>query len=155
MHPIATVEEFYAHALAIELEATERYDEFARHLADRGEDVMAGLCRNLAEGERGHYASLVAASAHLALPAIAAGEHHWIESGASETPARELLYRVATPRQLLEVALDAEQRARAFFVQVVHTSPSEEIRQIAAIMAAEELEHVQWVRQALEYHSAA
>ena len=45
---IASVEEFYAHALAIEREAMERYDEFGAWFAARDEDVLAGLCWNLA-----------------------------------------------------------------------------------------------------------
>ena len=71
-----------------------------------------------------------------------------------ETTARELFYRVATARQLLEIALAAELRARAFFLDVARHSTSAGVRQLASIMAAEELEHVRWVREALEYHPA-
>lgn len=150
---IATVEEFYAHALAIEREAADRYVEFEEYFAGRGEDVLAGLCRNLASAEQQHFEELARACEHLALPAIAAANYRWLEAGAPETAARELLYRVATPRQLLEIALAAEVRAGAFFVWVARTAPSLEVRQLANIMAAEEAEHVQWVRQALEYHA--
>jgi rubrerythrin len=150
----ATPEEFYVHALAIEREAAERYAEFEGYFDGRGEDVLAGLCRNLARAEREHLDELVRASAHLVLPAIAAGDHGWLGGDAPETPARELLYRVATPRQLLEIALAAELRARAFFVSVARTALSAEVRQLASIMAAEEVEHIKWVGQALQYHTA-
>ncbi len=51
--PIETLEEFLAHAIAIEHEAVQRYREFETHFASRGEEVLGGLCRNLAtlEGE--------------------------------------------------------------------------------------------------------
>lgn len=150
---IATVEEFYAHALAIEREAADRYAEFEESFAGRGEDVLSGLCRNLASAERQHFEELARACGHLTLPAIAAGDYRWLEAGSPEAAARELLYRVATPRQLLEIALAAELRARAFFVWVESTAPSHEVQELASIMAAEEVEHVQWVRQALEYHA--
>ena len=46
MAPIDSIERFYAHAIALEREAAERYAEFAVHFADRGEEVLAGLCGN-------------------------------------------------------------------------------------------------------------
>jgi rubrerythrin len=150
---IAAVEEFYAHALAIEREAADRYAEFEEYFAGRGEDVLSGLCRNLASAEREHFEELAGACRNLTLPAIAAGDYRWLETSSPEAAARELLYRVATPRQLLEIALAAELRARAFFVWVARTAPSHEVQELASIMAAEELEHVQWVRQALEHHA--
>src|SRR5919205_63888 len=45
--PIATVEQFYAHALAIEREAADRYEEYAVHFADLGDDALERLCSNL------------------------------------------------------------------------------------------------------------
>ena len=152
--PITTVEEFYAHALAIEREAADRYAEFTEYFADRGEEALADLCRNLASLERGHFDELAAACATLTLPAIARGQYRWLEAEAPEAAARELLYRVANPRQLLEIALGAEWRAREFFVWIVRTAPTNPVRELASVMAAEETEDVQWVRKALEYRDA-
>lgn len=150
--PIATVEEFYAHALAIEREAAERYGEFAACFEDRGEAVLAGLCRNLASLEREHFEELTAACVDLALPAIAAADYRWLEGASPEAPARELLFRIATPRHLLEVALAAEWRAHEFFYWIARDAPSKAVRELASVMAAEEAEHVKWVRGALDYH---
>jgi len=150
--PIKTVEEFYAHALAIEREAAQRYEEFTEHFEARGEDSLAGLCRNLARMERGHFDDLASACTNLTLPAIAEGGYHWLDSDSPEAPAHEMLYRIASPRNLLEIALAAEWRAREFFVGVARTAPSLTVRELASVMAAEEAEHVKWVRQALEYH---
>ena len=152
--PIATVEEFYAHALAIEREAAARYSEFAQHFEDRGEDVLAGLCHKLAGLELEHFRDLLAACGEMSLPAIAADEYRWLGTGSPEAPARELVFRVATPRHLLEIALKAEVRAREFFVWLARTAPTKAVRELAGVMAAEEMEHVGWVRQALEYHGA-
>lgn len=150
--PIATVEEFYAHALAIEREAAERYAEFADHFEDRGEDVIAGLCRNLASLEREHFEELTAACGTLRLPAIASDEYRWLEGGTPEAPAREMLYRIATPRHLLEIALAAEWRAHEFFHWIARTAPTKTVRELASVMASEEADHVKWVRRALEYN---
>jgi rubrerythrin len=149
--PIDTVAEFYAHAIAIEREAMERYAEFAGYYADRGEEVLSGLCHNLAGLERGHLEQLLLACAHLQLPAIASTDYQWLESGPPEAMAREFFYRVANPRQLLEVALDAESRAVAFFEWARRTTGDAAVRELAREMAAEERQHVRWVRSALDY----
>ncbi|HYC35597.1 MAG TPA: hypothetical protein VEC19_04190 [Usitatibacter sp.] len=54
IEPIRTLEEFHAHAIAIEREAAERYDEFASYFRDKGEAVLSGLCANLARMESDH-----------------------------------------------------------------------------------------------------
>ena len=152
--PIGTVEEFYAHALAIEREAAERYNEFAAWFGDRGDDVLAGLCHNLARFEGEHYEQLVRGCEDLKLPVISEADYLWLGDAPPETGARALFFRAAQPRHLLEIALEAEMRAREFFVWVARTSASRPVRELAAIMAAEETEHVAWVTQAMEYHPA-
>ena len=149
---IASVEEFYAHALAIEREAAARYGEFAEWFADRGEDVLANLCRNLAGLERKHHDELLEACAGLTLPPVDETGYHWLANGPPETAAREVFYRVTQPRHLLEIALAGELRARGFFVWIATEGSSTQVRELASIMAAEETEHVRWVREALEYH---
>jgi rubrerythrin len=155
MHPpIQTIEEFYANALAIEREAAQRYEEFSQHFEDHGEDALAGLCSNLADMERKHFEELATSSLSMNLPSVPNGRYGWLEGDSPEAPAREMLYRIAQPRHLLEIALAAEWRAHEFFVGIARTSPSTAVRELAAVMAAEETEHVQWVRKALEYHVA-
>jgi rubrerythrin len=150
--PIRTLEEFYAHALAMEHEAAERYAEFEAWFRDRGEEMLAGLCRNLSQAENEHFRQLERGARGLTLPVIPAGEMRWLDAGSPESPAHELFYRVAEPRHLLQVALAAECRAAAFFEWVVRTSPSPEVRERAREIAEEEALHVRWMRDALEYH---
>lgn len=152
--PILTVEEFYAHAIAIEREAVQRCHEFEAYYADRGDEVLAGLCRNLWELENEHLDVILKASEHLEIPAIDAASHQWLEAGSPEPAARELFYRVVNKRQLLEVALQSECNALGFCEWVAHTAPDEAVRMLARDMAHEEMEHVSWVRNALDYHPA-
>ncbi|MGZ5062286.1 MAG: hypothetical protein ACXWAU_10460 [Usitatibacter sp.] len=58
---------------------------------------------------------------------------------------------MANRRQLLEIALRSECNALGFFEWVSHTTPDATVRALARDMAAEEMEHVTWVRNALEY----
>jgi rubrerythrin len=148
-HPIESVEEFYAHALAIEREAADRYVEFAEWFGTRNDEI-ATLCRRLATLEQEHFNDLAEACARLELPEIADGDYHWLEKGSPEAPARELFYRLATPRQLLEVALAAEKRAHGYFVWAARTARDRPIRELASVMAAEEHEHIAWVKDALK-----
>jgi rubrerythrin len=153
--PIDSIERFYAHAIAIEREAAERYTEFSTYYADRGDEVLAGLCRNLAQLEGEHLQHLLVASRHLQLPSIAAHEYQWLESGSPEAPAREFFYRVANARQLLEVALHAEMCAFDFFEWAARTTSDAQVRALAREMAGEERQHIGWVRHALEYRHAS
>jgi rubrerythrin len=147
--PIATIEEFYSHALAIEREAAERYAEYADWFATRS-DSLTQLCKRLAALEREHFEELAAACADFELPEVGLGQYRWLEQDSPEALAREFVYRVASPRQLLEIALAAELRAQAFFVWIARTAPQRSVRELAAIMAAEEGEHVTWVREAID-----
>jgi rubrerythrin len=151
LEPISSVEEFYAHALAIEYEAARSYRELKAHFADRGEEVLAGLCGNLAHFEQDHYELLVEQAKGLELPEIPLDRYRWLESKSPEAGEHEFIYRVATPRQLLEIALKAERGARRFFEWVAGTTTDATIHELAGEMAREESEHVQWVTRALDY----
>jgi rubrerythrin len=155
IRPIQTLEEFLAHAIAIEHEAAERYREFQAHFASRGDDVLAGLCCNLAAIEAAHLARLLTGSRDLDLPAIADHDYRWLEGVSPEAPARELFFRVANKRDLLAVALQGEANAQRFFAWVAHTSPAEAVRSLAREMASDESQHVGWLEQALGYGSAS
>jgi len=103
--------------------------------------------------EHDHYDLLVEAASGLNLPVIGAAQYQWLDSGSPEAPCHEFFYRVANPRQLLEVALGAECNARAFFAWVAENSPSQEVRDLAQDMILDEQQHVAWVTQALEYQA--
>lgn len=155
LQAIRTVEEFLAHALAIEREAAERYREFEAYFRDHSQEILAGLCGNLAGLEEEHFALLVKESRGRKLPVIAADEYRWLESGAPEAAARELFYRIASERHLLEVALHAEREAQRFFEWVALGTPDKKVRELAREMADEEAQHVRWVEQAIEYRPSA
>ena len=149
MQPIQSAVELYAHAIAIEREAAERYSEFAERMADLGNDAVAELFDRLAGFEAEHLETLLRRSDGVTLPIPAAGAYKWLDAAAPETGARELLFRLMTPRHALEIALAAEKRAQAFFEHVLTTAEDPALRALAKEMAAEELEHVKLVEQLL------
>lgn len=149
--PIRSIEEFLAHALAIEGEAVQRYREFQACFAEREEDMLAGLCNNLSHFEEQHFDQLVERSRGLTLPVIPGHAYRWLDARTPEALPPEALYRIATPRQLLEIALAAEHRARDFFDSVARSAADSRVVRMAQEMAREEDEHVSWVSRALEY----
>lgn len=139
----------YAHALAIEHEAEARYRELASHMADVGNDVLLNLFRQLAQFEGEHAFHLAKKSVGVEIPLLAPGEYAWLDCGAPVPEARALVFRMMTPRMALEIALAAEERAKAFFEKVLVESRNAGIRQLAAEFAADEESHVAWVKDAL------
>jgi rubrerythrin len=139
----------YAHALAIEREAAARYREFAERMADEGNDSVAKLFGELAGFEGEHALALERECAGMTLPQIASAEFAWLDAGAPETAAHDLVFQLMTPHDALEIALAAELRAQAFFEQVLDRAADPRLRDLAAEMAQEEQAHAAWVREAL------
>ena len=150
MRPIKTSAELYAHAIAIEREATARYLEFAERMSDLGNDPVAEIFGTLATLEAEHLVELLERTAEMALPEFAGGEYRWLSGSAPETVDRELVFRLMTPRHALEIALLAENRAAAFFESVVLTADDALLRALACEMAADEADHVAMLEKLLE-----
>lgn len=146
---IASPAALYAHALAIEREAAERYRELAERMSDLGNDEAADVFRRLAGFEAAHLRTLQAQTSGIALPAIAPGAYAWLDEGAPETAARELVYRLLTPRKALAIALEAERRAEHFFDAVQQAASDPALRDLAAQMRLEEQDHIAMVLRAL------
>lgn len=140
----------YAHAIAIEREAVERYTEFSWRMSDAGNDAAAEVFGTLARLEAQHLDVLLKRTRRMKLPRLAPHEYAWLDAGAPETAARELVARLMTPRHALEIALAGEKRAAAFFERVVLTVDDPLLRALAAGMAAEEGDHVTLLEQLLE-----
>ena len=150
MRSIQSAAELYAHAIAIEREAAERYSELAERMDDEGREELARVFAELAQMEAEHLETLERRTAGLALPGIPADRYRWLEEGAPETARRELVFRLMTPRQALAIALAAERRAEAFFEEVSWSAADPALRALAREMLAEERAHVELVTSMLE-----
>ena len=141
----------YAHAIAIEREAVQRYTEFSWRMTDAGNDAAGEVFGTLARLEAKHLDALLKRTRAMQLPALAPHQYAWLDAGAPETAARELVFRLMTPRQALAIALGAEKRAQVFFEHVLMTADDSALRALAQEMAMEEQEHVRliedWIRR--------
>lgn len=147
--PIRTTEELFAHAIEIEREAAERYKELGERMCDLGSDIVAELFLRLADAERKHEKELREKARGLLLPHIEPGQYAWLEERGPETAAHHLVLNLLTPHGALEVALQAEKRALAFFESVRKTAANVQLSMLAGEMAAEEGVHVEWVKSVL------
>jgi rubrerythrin len=147
--PIRSPNELYAHAIAIEREAAERYTEFAQRMEDQGNEAVAAVFATLARYETEHLRALERRTDSVALPELKTHEYRWLDAGAPETAARELIFRLMTPRNALAIALAAEKRAEVFFEQVLMSADDPALRGLAREMAADESEHVAIIEQLL------
>ena len=148
---ISSLGMLYAHALAIEHEAEASYRELAARMADSGNDIVADLFIRLAEFEGEHAIHLAKKSLGTNIPLLAAGEYAWLDCGAPVPEARAFVYRMMTPRLALEIALRAEQRAKAFFEQIRAESRNAGVRELADEFAREEESHIAWVKDVLAH----
>lgn len=150
MKAIRSSLELYAHAIAIEREAAERYMEFAQRMDDLGNEAVAAVFATLARLETEHLVALERRTDGVSLPELQTNDYRWLDAGAPETPARELVFRLMTPRGALAIALEAEKRAQTFFEGVLMTAEDPALRGLAREMAAEESEHVMLIERLLK-----
>jgi rubrerythrin len=136
------------HALAIAHEAIARYGEFAKHMADHGDDELADLFGRLAELEAEHTRRLPQAAAGMA-SRLAPGEYAWLHSGPPLQEAHDFIFCMLTPRLALEIAVRAEQRAKVFFGRVLAESDNAADRELAMEFGRDEESHIAWLQDAL------
>jgi len=147
VRPINTVPRFYAHAIAIEHEAAERYMEFADHMKDRSRDA-AVLFEQLARDGFDHARELTNGVHGARLPRLRAGAHTWLDKGTPLAAAHEWVFRLLSPRDALKVAMHAEQRAKRFFDHVTQTTRDEGVKALAGAFLKEEGEHIARMKRA-------
>jgi rubrerythrin len=133
-----------ARAYAMEIEAQERYQQFAEQLETHNNPEVAQVFRKLAEIESLHAKNILSRMKwpgfpSMPVPYAADGE------GPETAPFDSVHYRMQ-PWHALEIALRGELRAQQFFQQVAGAARNADVRRMAEEMAAEEAEHVQLIR---------
>jgi hypothetical protein len=144
----ASLRALHVHAVAIAQEATARYREFAAHAADHGDDAIADLFSRLFEFKAERAIRLAQAAPRVDSPKLALGEYAWLYSGAPLQEARDFIFRLMTSRQALEVAMQAEQRAKAFFDQTHAASNDAGVCEMAIELGRDEAMYIAWLRDA-------
>ena len=142
----ASLDELMAQALAIEIEAAERYGELADVMETHNNRDVAALFRRMQHIEGLHAAQIReemgwAEGVSPRVPAMHAGTE------GPETVAHDDVHYLMQPYHALAVALAAEERAERFFSELARIAMADSVREAARLLAAEESEHVQLVRE--------
>jgi rubrerythrin len=145
-----TLEEFMAHALAMEREAVDRYNDFADAMETHNNQEVATLFRTMAGYEAKHAEQIMAEMGWTQAPAV--GPHHLYGPGqeAPEAMPIDEVHYLMQPWHALQLALAAEKRAEAFFAVLARMATTEAVRRAALELQAEETEHVALVQAWLE-----
>jgi hypothetical protein len=95
-------------AMNLECEAIHRYRELEAWFTDRNLDELASLCARLATWHREAYMQMAGTDSLMPVDALKAAAVPWVGIGDLGARSREFLWRLASPAELLELALQAE-----------------------------------------------
>lgn len=138
-----SIGDLLAYALALEVEATERYAELAELMATHNNRDVAESFRKMARVEQLHVDEIRKRIEQSRLTELPTAHFRWVglTSGPESTDPADLHY-LMTPRQALELALINEKRAHQYYDTIATSTTDPEVKALAAEFAEEEKEHV-------------
>lgn len=139
---IDTVELFLAHALTLENEAAEGYQEIGDSMTVHNNPEVAALFFQMAKYGRMHADEVRELAAGLELPHIPPWEFAWQDGESPEAPSMDKVHYLMRPAQALALALRAERQAHSFYASLATAAKLPRIRELASQFAEEEAEHV-------------
>lgn len=151
---INTRESLLAHAMAIETEAVDGYEELADQMEVHNNPEVAAFFRKMAEIEGKHVANVEQLCGDTELPHISPWDMAWADDESPEGPKRnDDVHYLMTPYHAIELAIQGEQRAADFFNTVADSAGApDDVRQLARELAHDEVEHVHLLKQWLKKH---
>ena len=136
--------EFMSQAYSMELEATERYAQFAEQLDTHNNREVAQLFRKLSTIEALHAKRILEEMGWPSLPALPV-PCAWGDGEGPESAPLDAPHYLMQPYHALQLALACEQRARQHFEAIAAGKAPKKVRAAAAEMAEEEREHVRLI----------
>jgi rubrerythrin len=141
-----TLDELMAQALVMEMEAAQRYIEFADAMDTHNNREVAALFRKMAGIESKHAAQIMAEMGLKEPPNPTSGKPSWEGFEAPETTPGDEVHYLMQPYHALRLALANEQRAERFFARLVRAATVESVRKAARELQGEEREHIALVK---------
>ena len=137
---------FFAILDSLQLEATERYAQFAEQLDTHNNREVADLFRKLSKIEALHAKRILEEMGWPSLPALPVA-FAWEEGEGPESAPLDSLHYLMQPYHALQLALACERRAQKHFEGIVAGKAPKKVRAAAAEMAEEEREHVRLIEE--------
>ncbi|WP_440997034.1 ferritin-like domain-containing protein [Arhodomonas sp. SL1] len=133
---------FLAHAVTLEEDAADRYDELADALEVHNNPDVVDLFRKMAHYSRLHLAEArERAEAEGGLPKLKPWEYEWPGDESPESGAIEASHYLMTPAHALRLAHEAETRAHRFYAACAAGTENPSLRELAEAFAEEEAGH--------------
>jgi rubrerythrin len=142
----ATLEEFMAQALQMELDAAQRYNEFADMMDVHNNPDVGAWFRKMAAVEGKHADHIMAQMGWSEVPTRFANAAALVGMDEVEAAASDELHYLMQPWHVLQLALAGEERAERFFAQMARAATNESVRQAAFALQQEEHDHVELVK---------
>ena len=139
--PVASAADFMAHAYAMEVEAAERYAEFADSMEMHNNREVAELFRKLSRIEQRHADQILEQMGWKQSP-LTSLKVRWEGMEGPETADPTELHYLMQPYHALQIALHNEKRARDFFAHLAKVTKDAGVRKGALEMEEDEAEHV-------------
>jgi rubrerythrin len=140
-----TLEAFMQQALLMELEAAQRYAEFADAMEIHNNLEVAEMFRKMARIEGKHAEQIMAEMGWKEMPAVAAVPA-WEGFEGPETTAGDEIHYLMRPWHVLQLALANEERAERFFARLARAATVPSVRKAALELQEEEREHVELIQ---------
>jgi rubrerythrin len=137
--------DFMSRAYSMELEAVERYTQFAEQLETHNNRDVAQLFRKLADIESLHAKRILEEMRWPSMPALPPA-YAWEGAEAPETAPFDSLHYLMQPWHALEIALRCEREAQKYYDGIAASRAPKQVRDAAREMAAEEAEHVRLIK---------
>jgi rubrerythrin len=138
--------EFMAQAWAMEIEAAQRYAEFADAMETHNNPDVAAMFRTMAGYELKHADQIMAEMGWTDAPPLTPRSGDWPGVEGPETSPVDAVHYLMQPYHALQLALAAEERAERFFAALARAATVASVRKAARELQAEEREHVELVR---------
>ncbi|MGQ9364690.1 ferritin-like domain-containing protein [Azospirillum sp. ST 5-10] len=152
----ASVGLFLAHAVELETEAADRYEELADSMEAHNNVDVAALFREMAGYSRKHRDEVLGiAEAFGPLPAVAPWEFEWDATAESpEAAAFEHTHYLMTAHHALRMALRCETQGSKYYAAVAAATKDPRVAELARSFADEEAGHVELVKRWLQRYPA-
>lgn len=141
-----TLTEFMARAWAMEMEAKQRYTDFADAMETHNNLEVAAMFRTMAQYEARHAEQILAEMGWTEPPVAPRSGFLWPGFEAPETAPIDEVHYLMQPWHALQLALAAEKAAEHFFRELARVATTESVRRAARELQAEEREHVLLVK---------
>jgi rubrerythrin len=138
--------EFMARAYTMEIEAVERYAQFAEQLETHNNREAAQLFRKLADIEKLHAKRILDEMKWPSMPALPPA-YAWEGVEGPETAPFDSVHYLMQPWHALEIALRCELEAQKYYEGIAAGGAPRKVRDTAREMAAEEAEHVRLIKE--------